>query len=187
MYQIFDYENASEINPRLCQTISRYDIEDVVVGGARKTDMNLHKKGIPELTALLNWIDDLTPLAAHGFTNTDEYDKNNYRLVSDQGGGKYNFNIKAFELVHCWGITYNKGEGVERHNHFPYALSFCYYVNLPSGSSPLVINNEIINPKAGQVVFFLSSAYHSVPPCSVDGRCSVVGNIMYIDKSYIRV
>ena len=44
-----------------------------------------------------------------------------------------------------------------------------------------------INPKAGQVVFFLSSAYHSVPTCSVDGRCSVVGNIMYIDKSYIRV
>ena len=33
MYQIFDYGNASEINPRLCQTISRYDIEDVVVGG----------------------------------------------------------------------------------------------------------------------------------------------------------
>ena len=187
MYQIFDYENASEINPRLCQTISRYDIEDVVVGGARKTDMNLHKKGIPELTVLLNWIDDLTPLAAHRFTNTDEYDKNNYRLVSDQGGGKYNFDIKAFKLQHCWGITYNKGEGVERHNHFPYALSFCYYVNLPSGSSPLVLNNEIVNLKAGQVVFFLSSAYHSVPACSVDGRCSVVGNIMYIDKSYIRV
>ena len=187
MYQIFDYENASEVNPRLCQTISRYDIEDVVVGGARKTDMNLHKKGIPELTALLNWIDDITPLAAHRFTNTDEYDKNNYRLVSDQGGGKYNFNIKSFKLQHCWGITYNEGEGVERHNHFPYALSFCYYVNLPSGSSPLVLDNEIVNVKEGQVIFFLSSSYHSVPPTSVNGRCVIVGNIMYIDKSYIRV
>ena len=185
MHQIFDYENASEINPILCQKISRYDIEDVVVGGGRKTDMNLHKKGIPELTTLLNWIDDLTPIAAHGFTSADKYDKNNYRLISDQGGGKYNFNIKAFELHHCWGITYNKGEGVERHNHFPYALSFCYYVNLPSGSSPLVLDNEVINLKEGQVIFFLSSSYHSVPPASVNGRCVVVGNIMY--KEYDRI
>ena len=71
---------------------------------------------------------------------------------------------------------------MERHNHFPYALSFCYYVNLPSGSSPLVLNNEIINLKEGQVIFFLSSSYHSVPPTSVNGRCVIVGNIMYIDN-----
>ena len=181
MYQIFDYENANEVNPRLYQTISKYYVEPVV-GGGLKTDLNLHKQGIPELTRLLNWISDLVPLVSHGFTNTEKFDKNNYRLVSDFGGGKYNFNIKAFELVHCWGITYNEGEGVERHNHFPYALSFCYYVNLPSGSSPLVLNNEIVNVKEGQVIFFLSSEYHSVPPCSVNGRCAIVGNIMYIDK-----
>ena len=186
MYQIFDYENASEVNPRLYQIISNYYAEPVV-GGGLKTDLNLHHQNIPELTTVLDWIGSLVPLVSHKFTNTDKFDEENYRLISDQGGGKYNFNIKAFELVHCWGITYNKGEGVEMHNHFPYALSFCYYVNLPSGSSPLVLDNEIVNVKEGQVIFFLSSSYHSVPPTSVNGRCVIVGNIMYIDKSYIRV
>ena len=182
MYQIFDYENASEVNPRLYQVISNYYAEPVV-GGGLKTDFDLHHQGIPELTTVLDWIGSLVPLVSHNFTNSDKFDENDYRLISDQGGGKYNFNIKAFELVHCWGITYNEGGGVERHNHFPYALSFCYYVNLPSGSSPLVLNNEIVNVKEGQVIFFLSSEYHSVPPCSVNGRCAIVGNIMYIDKS----
>ena len=87
MYQIFDYENANEVNPRLYQTISKYYVEPVV-GGGLKTDLNLHKQGIPELTGLLNWISDLVPLVSHGFTNTEKFDKNNYRLVSDFGGGK---------------------------------------------------------------------------------------------------
>ena len=118
MYQIFDYENASELNPRLYRIISNYYSEPVV-GGGLKTDLNLHHQGIPELTTILEWIGGLVPLVSHKFTNSDKFDENNYRLVSDQGGGKYNFNIKAFKLVHCWGITYNKGEGVENHNHFP--------------------------------------------------------------------
>ena len=188
MHQIFNYENASELNPKLYEIISEYKGKPVVGGGC-KTTIHLHKEGIEELTTLLEWIEGLVPLVSHRCSNpsNDKFNHIDYLPPSDYGGGKYNFNINAFKLVHCWGVTYDKGDGVEMHNHFPYALSFCYYVNLPSGSSPLVLNNEIVNPKAGQVVFFLSSAYHSVPACSVDGRCSVVGNIMYIDKSYIRV
>ena len=106
MHQIFDYENASEVNPRLYQIISNYYAEPVV-GGGLKTDLDLHHQGIPELTTVLDWIGSLVPLVSHKFTNTDKFDEENYRLISDQGGGKYNFNIKAFELVHCWGITYN--------------------------------------------------------------------------------
>ena len=98
------------------------------------------------------------------------------------GGGDLGFDPKAFSIVECWGINYGKGEGVRPHNHYPYALSFCYYVNLPEGSSPLVLDDEVIHPKEGQIIFFLSNTYHSVPSCSVDGRCAIVGNIMYIDN-----
>jgi len=183
MYQIFDYENASELNPKLYEIISNYNTEPVV-GGGWKTDKDLHHKSIEELTTLLTWIGGLVPLVSHKYSNPHdvEYDPRDYARISDEGGGKYNFNIDAFKLVHCWGITYNKGDGVEKHNHFPYALSFCYYVNLPDGSSPLILENEEIYPKEGQVIFFLSNSYHSVAPCSVDGRCAVVGNIMYIDN-----
>ena len=101
--------------------------------------------------------------------------------MSDNGGGKYNFNIDAFKLVHCWSVFYNKGDCVEKHNHFPYSLSFCYYINTPEGSSPLIVDNEVVNVKEGQIVFFPSNTFHSVPTCDIDGRCGIAGNIMYLD------
>ena len=184
MHQIFDYENASELNSQLYKIISEYKGKPVVGGGC-KTTIHLHKEGIEELTTLLEWIGGLVPLVSHRYSNpsNDKFNHIDYLPPSDYGGGKYNFNINAFKLVHCWGVTYNKGDGVEKHNHYPYALSFCYYVNLPEGSSPLVLDNEVIHPKEGQVIFFLSNTYHSVPSCSVDNRCAIVGNIMYIDNA----
>ena len=146
MHQIFNYENASELNPKLYEIISEYKGKPVV-GGGYKTNIHLHEEGIEELTILLGWIGGLVPLVSHRYSNpnNDKFNHIDYLPPSDYGGGKYNFNINAFKLVHCWGVTYNKGDGVESHNHFPYTISFVYYVNTPEGSSPLMLDDEEID------------------------------------------
>ncbi len=200
MHQIFDYEKASELNPQLHKAL--FSNLPVRVGVAHTyspdkkhkqsdgeghfliSSRDLHRRDIHEVNILLRWIGNSVPLAAHRFSNPNpsKYNYEDYLPLSDNGGGKYNFNINAFKLVHCWCVFYRKGDCVEPHNHFPYSLSFCYYIDTPEGSSPLIVDDEEINVKQGQVVFFPSNSFHSVPPCSVDGRCAIAGNIMYIDN-----
>ena len=186
---IFKYENASELNPRLYDIISRSESFPVIgpngeSGGYKSAGVNLHKKGIGEVNVLLSWINELIPKVAHYYSIPEHipFDKEDYIDVIDHGGGKYNFNIDSFKLVHCWSVLYNKGDGVEKHNHYPYSLAFCYYVNVPEGSSPLIIEDEVIDVKEGEIIFFLGSTYHSVPSCNSDGRCVLVGNILYLDS-----
>ena len=200
MYQKYDYPNASELNPQLHRAL--FSNLPVRVGVAHtyspdkkheQTDgeghflispRNLHQRGIREVDILLRWIGSLVPLVAHYYSspNPSRYDYEDYLPLSDNGGGKYNFNINAFKLVHCWSVFYNKGDCVEPHNHFPYSLSFCYYIDTPDGSSSLIVDNEEINVQQGQIIFFSGNAFHSVPVSNVDGRCGIAGNIMYVDK-----
>ena len=70
------------------------------------------------------------------------------------------FDVNSFKIKECWGIYYNKGEGVVKHNHFPHALSFVYCVNIPKKSSPIVIEGKKIKQTAGTIIFFLSHQYH---------------------------
>ena len=172
-----------EFNQKLYKVLPVWD-SNPVIGGGRKSNLDLHRKGIEEVDTILRWIGSLIPEVSHKYSNPNktEFDHRDYLPPNDHGGGKYNFNIDAFKLVHCWSVLYNKGDGVERHNHYPYSLSFCYYVNVPEGSSPLILEDNVIDVKEGEVIFFLGSAYHSVPSCDIDGRCALVGNVLYIDK-----
>ena len=182
MYQRYNYPDAETLNPKLYKALPIWESKPVV-GGGRKSNLDIHRQGIEEVDTILKWIGSLVPLVSHKYSNPSniEFDYRDYLPPSDHGGGKYNFNIDAFNLSQCWSVLYNKGDGVEKHNHFPYALSFCYYVSMPDGSSPLILEDEVIHPKEGEVIFFLGSAYHSVPSCDVDGRCAMVGNIRYLD------
>ena len=170
-----------EFNQRLYKTLPVWDSKPVV-GGGMKSNLDIHRKGIEEVDIILRWIGSLIPEVSHMFSCPSDikYEYNDYIPLSDHGGGKYNFNIDSFKLVHCWSVLYNKGDGVEKHNHYPYSLSFCYYVNVPEGSSPLILEDNVIDVKEGEVIFFLGSAYHSVPSCDVDGRCVLVGNVLYV-------
>ena len=183
MYQRYIYPEALEFNPKLYKALPVWNSKPVV-GGGRKSNLDIHKQGIDEVNTILRWIGSLIPVVSHNFScpSNNEFDHRDYLPPSDHGGGKYNFNIEAFKLVHCWSVLYNKGDGVEKHNHYPYALSFCYYVNVPNGSSPLIIDDETVNVKEGEVIFFLGSTYHSVPTNDIDGRCALVGNVMYVDN-----
>ena len=89
------------------------------------------------------------------------------------------YNVNAFEIAECWGAHYNRNGSVIEHNHFPYTLSFVYYVKTPKGSSPIIIENETHDIKEGQCVFFLATQYHSVTENNCDGRCAIIGNILY--------
>ena len=89
------------------------------------------------------------------------------------------YNINGFKIVSCWGIHYTHGQTVMPHNHFPFTLSFIYYVSLPKGSSPLKIENRTIKVKEGQCIFFLPHYYHGIKPNKSEGRCAIVGNILY--------
>ena len=133
---------------------------------ARRTDFNLHKKNFKEVDILLAWIKEILPEVSTKF-------------ASENAEEIYHFNQQHFKLVGCWGAHYNRGEGLQKHNHFPYTISFVYYVRTPKGFSPLIIEDENIDVKEGQCVFFLAHQYHSVQPNNCDGRCVIAGNFLY--------
>ena len=181
LYQIVDYPNASELNPILHQLIED-EPKDFIKGGGNRTGwtFGLDNK---EVDVLMRWVDELIPTIAHNFSrviggkdDTGEYGSKKYMY---HGGGELGYDPQAFKIIESWGIIYDKGQGVEPHNHYPYALSFSYYVNMPEGSSPLVFEHDKVEMKEGQIIFFQGHVYHMVPPSDVSGRSVLAGNIAY--------
>ena len=101
--------------------------------------------------SLLTWLESSIQYAAFYFAHG--YDK-------EYDASLLGFNPLAFKINECWGVLYNKGEGVIKHNHFPYAMSFVYYVKMPEGSSPLILDDEEILLPEGRVIFFLGHQFH---------------------------
>ena len=183
----------SDNNSKLYTTISN-NILDKVRGGGFRTDFELHKKGLEDIDSFVRWIMPLVPLVAHNFSSYSSFGVEDLTEVKETyhqkqnvtyGGGITGFKWDAFNLDGCWAVMYPDGEGVKEHNHFPYPISFCYYVNFPFGSSPIIFENYgEIYPNAGDVIFFPGHEYHSVPYSSVvnnnDQRCVISGNFSYL-------
>ena len=166
-YYTYDYHYASRLNPKLYDIVLE-NVDHSVMGEGYITLMDLHTRGIKDVDVLLTWIKQLIPNVACKFAANGE-DK----------GDIVGFNANSFKINECWGIHYNKGQKVVKHNHFPYTMSFAYCVNAPDKSSPLIIEGERITPVPGRVIFFLGHQYHSTLPSKVDGRCMIVGNVLY--------
>ena len=171
MIIVIEFPQASELNSvlydRVCENLHTNVRASHGIGGHR-TDWNLQEQNIGEINELTSWIQHILPdvsknFAAKTFSENEEC----------------GYNVNSFEIAECWGIHYNIGESLMEHCHFPYSLSFVYYVRTPKGTAPIIIENEIHEIKEGQCVFFLASQYHSVPPNDCDGRCAIVGNILY--------
>ena len=169
MIPVFTYPDATKLNPSLFQRVKDNYVSQVQ-GGGRRTSVNFHQKGIQEVDILLTWIKNILPKAVYKFSQDGE----DICKMEEVG-----FDINSFKIKECWGIYYNKGEGVVKHNHFPYALSFVYCVNIPKKSSPIVIEGKKIKQTAGAVIFFLSHQYHWVKSTQSDGKCVITGNILY--------
>ena len=93
--------------------------------------------------------------------------------------GDMNYRLNEFKIAECWGILYDKGQSVIRHNHFPYCLSFVYFIKTPRGSTPLIMEGKRIKAEEGKLVMFHANQVHWCNKSNVDGRCCLVGNIRY--------
>ena len=154
----------------------------------KRTSQYLHKEHSdhPELSALLSWLISNPMIHAnHKFAgNTTQYDSDLYNSYHNQRGqshmgGNVNYVRKNFRVTQCWGNIFNKGQGLINHNHYPYTLAFSYYVNLPEGSPPIIINDEPIDIEEGQVILFPANQMHYVSNSDIDNRYAIVGNILY--------
>ena len=86
---------------------------------------------------------------------------------------------KVFKIADYWGMMYDVGGGTVLHNHFPYSLSFGYYLCTPDGSSPLIIEGKEIQVTEGRLIIFGGHQSHEVPDSDISGRCMIAGNIAY--------
>ncbi len=84
----------------------------------------------------------------------------------------------TFTIVSSWFAKYSKGDYALTHHHFPAQYSFAYYINIPSGSPPLVLttSNTEIPVQEGQVVILPCGTFHHVDKCDVDDRLVLAGN-----------
>ena len=153
--------------------------------GGRKTYFDLHE--YPETRPLLDYAASIMPLIADNFCMARDKPEltelgysYNIKGHEVQGGGLYGFDPRTFELAEMWGVMYNKGHGVSEHNHFPFSLSFIYYVRTPSGSAPLILDDTELQLKEGDMIFFNGCLYHSVVNNDCEGRCVITGNICYV-------
>ena len=96
----------------------------------------------------------------------------------------FNNGVYDFEIRQCWGATYKGHEWLMEHNHFPWTLSFVYYVSMPKDASGLMMGDDEIEMYEGDCIFFLGSQYHGVRPSHTmnDTRCVIAGNILYVQS-----
>ena len=139
----------------------------------RRTDTNFHKQQINEVDELISWIE----------TSLIEASKN-FSLNSITKQPSNQFDPNDFEIRQCWGATYKGHEWLMEHNHFPWTLSFVYYVSMPKGASGLMMGDDEIEMYEGDCIFFLGSQYHGVRPSHTmnDTRCVIAGNILYVPR-----
>tara|TARA_B100001996_G_C18437874_1_gene507174 strand:- start:2 stop:571 length:570 start_codon:yes stop_codon:yes gene_type:complete len=179
----YNYPFADRVSSPLYEITKQYYNGDPIKGEAKRTDADLHHKNIKEVNNLTRWVKQLIP----DFSSITVGGKGSYlkkivleRFYHPRMGGIGGFDPYNFVIDSCWGVIYNKGDSVIKHNHFPYSISFCYYVRTPSHSSPLIMEGRKMRMREGELLLFLSHYNHWVPKSKVDGRCVIVGNIKYI-------
>ena len=186
LYLTYDLPEYERVNKNLKKFII-YNLHNDVIGQAKRTAFNLHCLNYqlhPAINQILQFLHDNMQDVAVQFAVGEDHNTTVERRKND-----LNWNWQDLGLAECWGIHYNKGEGVITHNHFPYTLSFCYCVSAPEGSAPLILNDYEgkdvkLYPKEGRLTVFLASTWHRVCPNDqhADGRCSLVGNYVYAPK-----
>lgn len=186
LYLTYDFPEYERVNKNLKKFII-YNLHNDVLGEAKRTAFNLHRLNNqlhPAVRQILQFLHDNLQDVAVQFAIGEDSNTTMERRKND-----LNWNWQDIGLAECWGIYYDKGQGVITHNHFPFTLSFCYCVSAPEGSAPLILNDYEgkdvkLYPKEGRLTIFLASTWHRVCPNDqkADGRCSLVGNYVYAPR-----
>lgn len=164
------FEKADEINPGLMEWI-KSDSNHVLATESRKTSFyckTSEKCPVEELDILFDWMRPNLVLCANKIA---EGSRSAYFDSPDWH--------RNFDIADYWGMWYDEGAWAMDHNHWPYAMSFAYYVNCPERCSPIVIEEEEYEVESGQLIIFPGHLTHRVDPCPVDNRVMVAGNIAY--------
>ena len=101
-------------------------------------------------------------------------------IISTVSNEETNFNEPKFYIRRCWGASYGKGDWTKVHNHGASAFSWCYYVRMPEGASPIMFPeaNLTIHPKEGELIIFPGIVAHSVPSSDCEEkRIMIASNV----------
>tara|TARA_B100000405_G_C16533419_1_gene355624 strand:+ start:67 stop:639 length:573 start_codon:yes stop_codon:yes gene_type:complete len=140
-----------------------------VQGGGLKTKFYTNKeRDLPEHDILLDWIDSIM---VESVEEMSRWTNSAYNESPESS--------RKFDIADYWGMNYDQGGGAILHNHWPYSISFGYYLRTPEGSSPLVIEGNPIQVTEGRLILFSGHQSHEVPDSEVNGRCMIAGNVLY--------
>ena len=130
----------------------------------------------PEIKRLFEWIESVVPNAAIKLAQNS-----NSLFNAEFRRDTANFKIDVY-----WGLYYNSNSFVYPHTHFPHAMSFGYYINVPIGSSAFSLlvegKEKDYYPKEGNLFVFNSSLLDVVNPSPVVGRMMLAGDIAYLSR-----
>ena len=174
MIEILDCPFADEIKDDL---IKWFKLEKQKhASGLVLKSKEYNEPNTPEIERLFNWIEGEIPNVAI------ELAKNSNSLFNSQ----FRRHTANFKIDAYWGLYYNSNSFVYPHTHFPHAVSFGYYINVPVGSSAftLLVEGKEQNyyPKEGNLFVFDSSLLHVVNPSPVKGRMMLAGDIAYLSR-----
>ena len=160
MIEILECPFSDEIKDDLTRWFELEKTKEV--SGYTLQTKEYNEPNTPEIKKLFDWIESVIVEVVDKLSNGSNSLYSNLNRWQNK-----NFKIDAY-----WGLYYNSNSYVTPHSHFPHAVSFGYYINVPKGSSPftLIINEEgNINyfPKEGQLFVFDSSIKHTVNPTPV--------------------
>ena len=164
-------------NSRLIQKILAYPdvMKHKTNVKANMTDWRMHMKD-DDFGKLASTVETIAMNMRYGSTHVD----GDTHTVKNKGQSP------RLMTDECWGASYGKGELTKNHNHWPALWSWCYYLQVPKGSSPLVFSEAgiMFEPKVGDLVIFDGQAEHSVPPCECEEkRVMIAGNIVAISPT----
>tara|TARA_B100000161_G_scaffold203424_1_gene148844 strand:+ start:116 stop:688 length:573 start_codon:yes stop_codon:yes gene_type:complete len=165
---IYDCPYSEQINDSLIEWVE--DKAQVrVQGGALKTKFySGNERDTGDHHILFDWIESIIVEAVESMSR---WTNSAYNESPDSS--------KKFMVADYWGMYYDQGGGAVLHNHWPYPLSFGYYLRTPEGSSPLIIDDKSIQVVEGRLIIFAGHQSHEVPESEIRGRSMIAGNISY--------
>tara|TARA_B100001996_G_scaffold43815_1_gene31657 strand:- start:1275 stop:1910 length:636 start_codon:yes stop_codon:yes gene_type:complete len=204
-YYAKEFPDAEKVNPiilDLYKSEKDKQVEDLKNGIRKDYPWRFfldQRDKVKEVDTLLTWVESCIPRLSFDFSQTSMPDLAAEPYLEDSklwdrskgifpwgGGGECGFDPYGFEIMDAWGMYYLKGEGIIRHNHFPYPIAFVYYVNTPEGCSSVILEDKQLDPEAGQILFFEGHLWHEVPAAPVDGRCVISGLISYSNHRFLK-
>ena len=147
--------------------------------GASRTRMNLHSNPPPALKSLFEWEASL-----------------NLDVLKCICGGESPIDYLDYGIIGSWGIKYEKEAGLVIHNHFPYAYTCAYYLNVLEDSAPLMVipNGSMdkekaiaIPPKEGYIYITPGWWYHYVEDNGSLDRTVIISNWIPEAQENLRV